>query len=233
MKTLLTKLFIGFPLIIFLSIFIIYPFGSLNAQNCSLLILDNRVVGNTHFLRSATTTMILRGDYSYSVEFFNDEKGVQARVTAKNAIELNQGDELIFADVNNNRKTYRFVNMSDLTGPKTYQNVLQLDMAAMQWFSENTVTTIHILSKATYEMRKFTLPDNRQAELKNITTCFNQTLDKSKVKNVTVSTETGGFKPSANPAVANPSVSGGNPSQAVRKADINQFNDQELAALRK
>ena len=206
---------------------------SIGAQNCGGLLPDNRVVGNTHYLRSSSITMIIRGDYSYNIEFFNNEKGVHARVTSKNGIELNQNDEIIFADANNNRKTYRFIEMGDLISPKTYQNVLQLDVAATSWFAENNVATVYLLSKTTYELRKLTIPDIRQAEFRSVSVCFNQTLDKSKVQNTVVNTTSTGFKPAAG---TTPSVSGTNANgqpNVIRKADISQLNDQELNDLRK
>ena len=205
---------------------------SISAQNCSGMIIDNRVVGNTHFLRAATMTLIVRGDYSYELEFSNNEKGVSARITSKNGVEFNQGDEMIFVDVNNTRKTYRFVEMGDVRG-RIFQNVLQLDMPAMAWFSETTITTFYILSKVTYEMRKFTIPDNRQVEFKNLASCFIQSLDKTKVKNVTVNTESAGFKPQ--PQATSAAAGGSNTAggQVVRKADISQLNDKELADLRR
>ena len=197
----------------------------ISAQNCSGFVVDNRTVGTTHYLRTATMQMVFRGDYSYDMEFFNNEKGVRARVTSKNGVEFNQGDELIFVDANNQRKTYRFIEMGDVVG-RVYQNVLQLDVAAMTWFSEGGITTFYILSKATYEMRKFTMPDNRQAEFKALATCFLQTLDKSKVKNETINTESSGLKPSA-PTASTPSVSNGGTGQIVfRKADIGPIDPE-------
>ena len=179
-------------------------------------------------------TLILRGDYTYEMEFFNNEKGVSGRVTSKNGVEFNQGDEMIFVDANNTRKTYRFVDLGDVKG-RVYQNTLQLDMAAMAWFSQNTITTFYILSKVTYEMRKFTIPDIRQVEFKNLATCFAATLDKSKVNNTTVNTESAGFKPQPQAGVQTTtgSPSGGGQGGGYRKADISQLNDKELADLRK
>ena len=223
--------------ILFYTVLLIVSFIplSIEAQNCAGLLPDNRVVGSTHYLRSSSITMIIRGDYSYNLELFNNEKGVQARVTSKNGVELNQNDEIIFANVNNNRMTYRFVEMGDLLSAKTYQNVLQLDVAAVTWLAENNVATVYILSKTTYEMRKLTIPDIRQTEIRSVAVCFNQTLDKSRVKNSVISTESTGFKQSAGttPSVSNAGGVAGGQSTVVRKADINQLNDQELKDLRK
>ena len=79
--------------------------NSIKAQNCNGLITDNRLVGNTHYLYTVNMTLIFRGDYTYEMEFFNNEKGISARITSKNGVEFNQGDEMIFVDANNTRKT--------------------------------------------------------------------------------------------------------------------------------
>ena len=75
-----------FLFICFLSFAFLKAPLSINAQNCNGMITENRVVGNTHFLRTANMTLVLRGDYTYEMEFFNNEKGVAARITSKNGV---------------------------------------------------------------------------------------------------------------------------------------------------
>jgi len=75
------------------------------AQNCGSWIAENKTVGNFQQLRTKSQTLVVRGNYSYAIEFMNDKKGVVAKVYSKNGVEFNQDDEIIFMD-NTSEKVY-------------------------------------------------------------------------------------------------------------------------------
>ena len=66
------------------------------AQNCGSLIEENKMIGNFQQVRSKSQTLIVRGNYSYAIEFMNDKKGILAKIYSKNGVEFNQDDEVIF-----------------------------------------------------------------------------------------------------------------------------------------
>ena len=155
------------------------------AQNCGSIITENKNIGGTQILKSKQQMMVVRGTYSYSLEFINTEKGVLANVYSKSGVEFNQDDEIIFMDKNKTRKSYRFIEMGELIrrgGTPVHQNVLQLDLAALNWFSTALMNTIYIKNNISNKMFKFTVNPNRQAEFKHLATCFNNSLDKTKVR---------------------------------------------------
>ncbi|MEO0044368.1 MAG: hypothetical protein RL329_3816, partial [Bacteroidota bacterium] len=123
--------------------------NAITAQ-CNGFIIENQTVGNTHFLRSTNQTLVVRGNYVYSMELLTNDKGIFARMVSRNGVEFNQDDEVIFVDATNTRKTYRFVGMSETVNAleKVSQNRLQLDLPALEWLSNQLITTIYIKSNA-------------------------------------------------------------------------------------
>lgn len=102
-------------------------------------------------------------------------------------VEFNQDDEIIFMDVNSVRKGYCFVEMGEMKeegGMPEYHNFLQINLDAIQWFSEVDINTIYIKNNLSKEMRKFTVNPNRMADFRFMATCFNQRLNKANVVNV-------------------------------------------------
>ncbi|MCB0636973.1 MAG: hypothetical protein KDC54_10175, partial [Lewinella sp.] len=166
-------------LIIFFSCFLLFG-GELRSQSCEELIADNRVIGGTHILRSQSQTLVVRGNYTYSMELISDDKGITALVVSKGGIEFNQDDEVIFMDANQTRRSYRFIGMAEINnegGVPIHSNILQLDMTALQWFSNNLITTIYLKNNISNEMRKYTFTENRLREFNQLAGCFYQALD--------------------------------------------------------
>ncbi|MEM9992154.1 MAG: hypothetical protein AAF738_10345, partial [Bacteroidota bacterium] len=152
-------------------------------------IAEDKKINNTHILRSQDQTMVVRGNYSYTIALMNDNRGVLAKVISKAGERLNRGDEVIFMDVNQVRKAYRFIeaprtNRSSDT--PVYENILQLDMAAIQWFSSTAIGTLYLKNNTSNQMRKLTVAGGRQAEFKQKAVCFTQRLDPNLVKDVKV-----------------------------------------------
>ncbi|MCB0568268.1 MAG: hypothetical protein KDC66_00815, partial [Phaeodactylibacter sp.] len=74
---------------------------SVAAQSqCDALIVEDRVIEGTHILRTSMQTLVVRGNYTYSLELRSDNKGVTAKVYSKAGVEFNQDDEIIFMDEN-------------------------------------------------------------------------------------------------------------------------------------
>ncbi|MEM6967608.1 MAG: hypothetical protein AAF573_22785 [Bacteroidota bacterium] len=175
--------FSKYYLLIVVSIFINnYSFS----QNCGSLIAEDKTIGSTHFLKSEDQTLVVRGNYTYSLQLINDEKGISAKFISKNGVDLNEGDEVIFMDTKKSRKSYRFVGMGEINtkrGTPIQTNTLELDLAAINWFATSPISTIYIRNYINNKMVKFTVTSNRQREFKSLATCFNNTIDKTKVDN--------------------------------------------------
>jgi len=77
-------------------------------------------------------------------------------------VELDEGDEIIFADAAQNREPYRFVGMGEVHsegGLPLNTNILQLDKAAIERFANTRITVIYIKNNSRNEMRKFAKPN--------------------------------------------------------------------------
>ncbi|MEL6973077.1 MAG: hypothetical protein AAFO02_23135, partial [Bacteroidota bacterium] len=209
-------------------------FFSLQAQTCDQHIADDRIIAGTHILRSVQTTMVVRGNYSYALALMSDDKGITARMESSGGIEFNQDDEVIFMDANQVRRSYRFIGMGEMErqgGIPVHTNLLQLDMTALQWFSDNNITTIYLKNNISNEMRKFTLTSNRLQAFNTMARCFYQVLDPNKVVD---KGEAGLLIPSANPGArtssAAPSGTGGANTGSRPAAPT---SDDELVDLRR
>ncbi len=90
MKNLLNNLLL-------LSLMLLFFAYDTQAQ-CTSLIDVNKKIGGTHILHAKRQTLVVRGNYTYSIQIINTEKGVMARVISKGGVEFNQDDEVIFMD---------------------------------------------------------------------------------------------------------------------------------------
>ncbi|MFN7119815.1 MAG: hypothetical protein ACK4TA_23680, partial [Saprospiraceae bacterium] len=167
-----------------IALFTYFGWANLFAQDCTAFITKNVTIGGKHIVQSQSQVLVVRGSYSYSLEFISDEKGITAKVFSKGGVELNQEDEVIFVDSNNVRRSYRFIEMVELTkegNMPVYQNLLQLNLAAIEWFSSADIAIIYIKNNTNKEMRKFTVVPERQVDFRRLSTCFYQQLDPTKV----------------------------------------------------
>ncbi|MBK8705953.1 MAG: hypothetical protein IPN33_21955 [Saprospiraceae bacterium] len=215
---------------LFLSWFVLFTPLWLFGQDCGAWIAENKVVGGTHILRSQPVTLVVRGNYSYSIEIMSDDRGIIAKMYSKAGVEFNQEDELIVLDMGQNRRSFRFIGMGEMTqdkGTPVHQNILQLDLPAVQWFSSSDIATLYIKNNINNEMRKFTDNPNRQLELRHAATCFMQMIDKSKVVEVDI-TEVA--KPTADGKEKPISATKTNVKKPV---DMSSLSDDELNAMRK
>ncbi|MFT4972408.1 MAG: hypothetical protein ACI9JY_001612, partial [Saprospiraceae bacterium] len=232
MKKLFTLLLLG----------LILPTVYVSAQSCATIIADNRNVGGIQLLRTFPETMVVRGNYSYSIEFSNEEKGVVGVVFSKGGELFNQDDELIFTDGSGNRKTYRFIEMGEMTRQRNapvHKNILQLDLAAIDWFTRTNITTIYIKNNISNQMRKLTVNLNRQVAFKNMARCFQQTLNASGVrdKKLVGNDFSAGSRKISSTGNSTKSQENSGPSVSStgsgRTQETVDMNDSEVKALRK
>ncbi|MBL7794670.1 MAG: hypothetical protein JNK77_20210, partial [Saprospiraceae bacterium] len=212
---------------LFLSWFVLFSPLWLFGQDCGAWIAENKVVGGTHILKSHPVTLVVRGNYSYSIEIMSDDRGIIAKMYSKAGVEFNQEDELIVLDMGQNRRSFRFIGMGEMTqdkGTPVHQNILQLDLPAVQWFSSSDIATLYIKNNISNEMRKFTVNPNRQLELRQAATCFMQMIDKSKVVEVDIT------------EVAKPTTDGkekpisATKTNVKKPVDMSSLSDDELNA---
>ena len=205
-----------------------------NAQSqCEALIVEDKVIDGTHVLRTINQTLVVRGNYTYSMELRSNSKGITAKLFSKAGVEFNQDDEIIFMDDNGMRRSYRFVGMGEMEregGTPVYHNILQLDLAAIQWFANSGINVLYIKNNISNQMRKFTINESRQSEFKQLAACFNQRLDKEKVNDVELVDNEIKVEPSVKQEAKPDSPSStGNPSRTAS----NPSNDQEVDELRR
>ena len=102
------------------------------AQDCSKTIRENKRISGIQIAATNQLAVVIRGAYTYSVEFFTDEKGIFARFTSLGGIEFNQDDQVVFVDASGQEKAYKFIGLDErLPGTvPTHQNNLRLDLEA-------------------------------------------------------------------------------------------------------
>ena len=153
--------------LIFFSLLTTYQ---LDAQ-CSDIIKSAQPFEDMVMVKTNWQFLVVRGSYTYGLDLENTEDGIIANFTSKGGVELDEGDEIIFADAAHNREPYRFVAMGEVHsegGMPLNTNVLQLDKAAIERFASTRITVIYIKNNSRNEMRKFTVNANRQAEFQQM-----------------------------------------------------------------
>ena len=217
-----------------LSLFLLFgAFYTGFSQSCDALIAEYKIIGGAHLLRSHPATLVVRGSYTYSLELMSSDKGITAKIYSKGGVEFNQDDELIFMDINQNRRSFRFVEMGEMNmdrGTPIHMNVVQLDLKAVQWFATSDLLVLYIKNNINKEMRKFTVNTSRQQEFRQLAVCFNEKLDKSKVVDVELPENPA---PKSDPSKPVSATTSSTPTAAKRNVDPSQMTDEELADLRR
>ena len=217
-----------------LSLFLLFgAFYTGFSQSCDALIAEDKIIGGAHLLRSHPATLVVRGSYTYSLELMSSDKGITAKIYSKGGVEFNQDDELIFMDINQNRRSFRFVEMGEMNmdrGTPIHMNVVQLDLKAVQWFATSDLLVLYIKNNINKEMRKFTVNTSRQQEFRQLAVCFNEKLDKSKVVDVELPENPA---PKSDPSKPVSATTSSTPTAAKRNVDPSQMTDEELADLRR
>src|SRR5690349_4686025 len=216
-----------YPILLLIALF---P-GLSKAQDCSKTIKENKKITGIQIANTAQLAIVIRGGYTYFVEFFTNEKGIFAKFTSQGGIEFNQDDQVVFVDATGKERAYKFTGMDELMpgAVPTHRNNLRLDLDATQWLAESSITGINFINFVDRQKYKFTINVDRQSEFKNLIACFHGILDRAAVvdtpgasvsKPETPATGGGGAKPTTG---AKPST-GGTTSAAS--------GDSEVAALR-
>ncbi|PJA63340.1 MAG: hypothetical protein CO161_01615, partial [Candidatus Portnoybacteria bacterium CG_4_9_14_3_um_filter_44_9] len=81
--------------VILSSLFLFGFCETLTAQDCSSMIFENKVVGGIHVLRTNPQIVVVRGTYTYSIDFRSDNLGLMAKVYSQGGEIFNQNDEMI------------------------------------------------------------------------------------------------------------------------------------------
>ena len=170
--------------------------SNITNSNCKdLIAADETIDGNIQVLKTRTKTLVKRKNYTYTIEFINDQRGIVAKVYSYNGVRLKKGDQIIFMDDSFNRGAYSFIEKGKkaMDGETlTHSNILKIDRTAIDWFfksnktlnparyvSNKTITTIYIKDNNKNELRKFTIDESRSATFKQLANCFNLNLAKA------------------------------------------------------
>ena len=217
-------------------VFSLFALPNLSYSQCAEIIKEDKNIGGVQVLSTNPQTIVVRGTYTYSIDFRIENSSIVSKVYSKGGELFNQNDELIFIDDNKNRRSYRFVEMGEMIrdgGTPVHQNTLEIDLAALDWFAQNDMEVIFIKNNVKNQMLKFTVNDSRQTDFKNMASCFSSKLDRTKINDKPLSgaiLSSGGAVSRTTSASVNPD---GTPaSGGVRKvADVSQLNDEELGQL--
>ena len=151
-----------YALLAFLILSLFAP-TTLQAQ-CESLITDDRILNDIHVLKTTNQTLVVRGNYTYSLELHSGRQGITAKMYSKAGVEFNQDDEIIFLNKSGERRFYRFIEMGEMvreSGTPVYQNVLQMDLAAIDWMLETDVEVMYTKNNVSNQIRKFTINGSR------------------------------------------------------------------------
>ena len=137
-------------------------------QDCSSLILENSHNNDVHLLQTALVTFVDRGQNSHRIAFSNDENAILAKVQSAGELKLHPNDEIVFMDTNRDRKIYRLIDVGALANERYFA----IDLADLQWFSGETITTVYFKNNTINTMYKYSLDANQASGLKKLATCF-------------------------------------------------------------
>ena len=154
--------------------------GFATAQDCAKNIKENKKISGVQIANTSQLAVVVRGGYTYFIEFFANEKGVFAKFVSQGGIEFNQDDQVVFVDASGKEKAYKFTGMDELMpgAVPTHRNNLRLDLEAMQWLSASNVIGINFINFVDRQKFKFTINADRQSEFKSLATCFYNILEK-------------------------------------------------------
>ncbi len=129
------------------------------AQDCSKIIKENKKITGTQIASTSQLAVVIRGGYTYFIEFFTNEKGIFAKFTSQGGIEFNQDDQVVFVDAGGKERAYKFTGMDELVpgAVPTHRNNLRLDLEATQWLAEANITGINFINFVDRQKYKFTI----------------------------------------------------------------------------
>ena len=153
----------------------VFSLSQVSYSQCADLIKEDKVIGGAQVLQSNPQTIVVRGTYTYSIDFRIENNGLVSKVYSKGGELFNQNDELVFIDEMKNRRSYRFIEMGEMVrdgGTPVHQNTLDIDVAALEWFAQNKMVVIFIKNNVKNQMLKFTVNESRQSAFNRMASCF-------------------------------------------------------------
>ena len=85
---------------------------SLNTDCKDLVVVDETTDGKTQLLKTKSLTLVKRGNYSYAIEFINDQSLLVAKITSYSGVKFNKGDQVIFMNDAKTRVAVNFIGKS-------------------------------------------------------------------------------------------------------------------------
>ncbi len=152
---------------------------------CTDIIVENKTIGSTQFLKTNFIRMIVRSNYSYSMCFESKDKGLFILIQTFNGGILNLNDEVIFIDQLKVRRRFRFPQNGQIVtvnGSPVYENALQIDHESAQWFAQNKIVTFFVVNQLTNRMRKLSPQATRQNDFILSARCFVNSLNTLLIK---------------------------------------------------
>lgn len=203
---------------------------TLPAQDCSSTIKENKKISGIQIVRTDLVTIVVRGGYNYGLEFFTDEKGIYARMTSVGGIEFNQDDQVVFVDFTGKERIYKFISLGEVVpgNVPTHRNNLQLDLDAIKWLSNTTITGVNLVNFVNRQKYKFTINPNRQSEFRNLSICFFNSLEVASVKDTPGAEIVRANRPSASESSASSSTQSTKPKSKSSSAPV---SDEEVTKL--
>jgi len=127
---------------------------------------ENKVVSGVQIARTTPYTLVVKGDFSYNINFFTDENGIAAKVTTNSGDNINMGDQIIFLDlVSNVQRIFKFVELGEIIkiGSIPYfQNVFRLDIENMNWLAQSQIGYVYMINTALRERRRMTVNETEK-----------------------------------------------------------------------
>ena len=160
---------------------------SIARAQCGDRLVENVRSANDQRLLTTPQLLVVRAGYAYSLALSAGQKGIRGEFTSRGGDQPKRGDELLLINKDGDRKVFPFVE--DLTtdsrgGVPIYGNAIQFDFATVEWLSGSDVTTVTLINNTTNRGRRFTIPPSRQAEFRQLVSCFRSEVNPSVVPDV-------------------------------------------------
>ena len=123
--------------------------AELSAQDCKDVFSKNITVGSRQSIETKSMILHTQTDFDYEVVILVGEEGITARLTSTDAARpLEKDTKIMFVADDNDKKVFSFIqegvkiNVRNRSG---YTNVLQLDMAALDWFASKNMKSLRVV----------------------------------------------------------------------------------------
>lgn len=146
---------------------------------CSEQIAENVRIPQGQRVETTDQTLVVRGSYRYTLRLEASPRGVRALLNSRGGEVPNQGDELILAS-GDDRRAFRFLGEAkrvQVAGAPAYENYLQLDLPTAEWLANTDIDVIVLKNNRKGQGRRWSLSGGRQAELRQLATCFTTAID--------------------------------------------------------